>query len=147
MGIAVLAAGSPAFGTEPRHFLGTWHGEQSGAEVVWQFDLTKLKLDGRRADWKVSGDSLVVEFEPLGDSATGERAVYHFVVSDPSSTYRRLFLYGFDLGQAGLLLTREMSDGELARLQAAVKIGGQAAAGPASAPPVAAPPAPAPPRP
>ncbi len=135
LGICVLGLVSTALAVEPQQLEGTWHGEQSGAEVVWRFDLAgKLKLDGRRASWKVTGDSLLVEFEPLGDSGSSEKAVYRLVASDPHATYRRLFVYGFDLGQNGLLLTREISDAELARLQAAVKIGGQTAPTQAAAP-------------
>lgn len=132
LGICVLGLVGPALATEPQQLEGIWHGDQNGAEVVWRFDAAgRLKLDGRRASWKVSGDSLLVEFEPLGNSNCGEKAVYRFVASDPNATYRRLFVYGFDLGQNGLLLTREISDEDLARLQAAVKIGGESFGAPA----------------
>lgn len=135
LGICVLGLVSvPALGVEPQHLEGIWHGELSGAEVLWHFEAaSKGRLDGRRATWNVSGDSLLVEFEPLGDSNPSEKAVYRFVASDTHATYRRLFIYGFDLGQSGLLLTREISEDDMARLQAAVKAGSPAAA------PVAAP--------
>ena len=147
LGILVLGLGSAnAFGTEPEHLEGIWHGERSGAEVLWRFEAAgKLRLDGRRATWKVSGDSLLVEFEPLRDSDPSEKAVYRFVASDPNAAHRRLFVYGFDLGQNGLLLTREISEDDLARLQAAIKVGSATASVPISAP-AAARTAPAPPR-
>lgn len=122
--ICILAVGTTAaFGLEARQFEGTWIGDRNGTEMVWRFDADGLlRLDGRRAHFSVRADSILVEFEPAGGpGSSSERAVYRFVASDPTVGYRRLFVYGFDLGQMGVLLTRRVSDEELARLQSAVK--------------------------
>ena len=125
VGICVLALCSSGAVAQPDNLEGTWIGERSGAEVVWTIRADgRLRLDGRRGHWSVSNDTLVVEFEPLdGSDGSGERAVYRFMASDPRIGHRRLFVYGFDLGAEGVLFTRKVSDEELARLQAAMKIG------------------------
>ena len=107
------------------HFEGTWVGDRDGYEMVWRFDADgHLRMDGRRARWVARQDTLLVEFEPPDDSsASTEKAVYQFVGSDPELAHRRLFIYGFDLGKSGVLLTRRASDEDLARLQSAVKVG------------------------
>ena len=123
--LCILGCGAnAALGMEAQHFEGTWLGERNGIEVVWQFDAEgHLRSDGRRASWVAHSDSLLVEFEPPSPDASSEKAVYRFVGSDPSLGHRRLFIYGFDLGQSGILLTRKVSDEDLARLQSAVKVG------------------------
>jgi hypothetical protein len=110
---------------EPESLTGTWIGERSGMEIVWTIEADgRVRLEGRRGHWIVSSDTLVVEFDALDGSATsGERAVYRFMASDPRVGHRRLFVYGFDLGPDGVLFTRQVSEEELARLQAAVKVG------------------------
>jgi len=133
VGICILAcAATAASALEAQHFEGTWVGDRNGNEVVWRFDVDgSMRLDGRRAHWRSRADSLLVEFEPPdGDGSSSENAVYRFVASDPAVGYRRLFVYGFDLGQSGVLLTRRVSDEEMARLQSAVKVGPASGAAP-----------------
>lgn len=119
----LACASTAAFALEARQFEGTWVGDRSGNEIVWRFNVDgSMRLDGRRAHWLSRADSLLVEFEPPdGDGSASEKAVYRFVASDPAVGYRRLFVYGFDLGQTGILLTRRVSDEEMARVQSAVK--------------------------
>lgn len=107
------------------HFEGTWVGDRDGYEMVWRFDADgHMRMDGRRARWVARQDTLLVEFEPPDDSSTTtEKAIYLFVGSDPQLSHRRLFVYGFDLGKGGVLLTRRASDEDLARVQSAVKVG------------------------
>lgn len=126
MGFCVLATLSVASAEEPENLLGTWIGERSGNEVEWTLESGgRLRLEGRLGHWSTSHDTLVVEFESLdGQPGTAERAVYRYMASDPRVGHRRLFVYGFDLGAEGLFFTRKVSDEDLARLQAAVKVGG-----------------------
>jgi len=126
VGICVFALGTAAAAFEPETLTGTWIGERSGNEVVWTIEADgRLRMEGRRGRWITSSDTLVVEFESLdGNEASAERAVYRFMASDPRVGHRRLFVYGFDLGAEGVLFTRQVSEEDLARLQAAVKVGG-----------------------
>ncbi|HZL85205.1 MAG TPA: hypothetical protein VFD07_07500 [Candidatus Krumholzibacteria bacterium] len=135
MGLCLLAASTgTARAMEAMHFEGTWVGDRDGYEMVWRFDADgHLRMDGRRARWIARQDTLLVEFEPPDDkSATTEKAVYQFVGSDPELAHRRLFIYGFDLGKSGVLLTRRASDEDLARLQSAVKVGTAPAGSPSA---------------
>ncbi|MFQ5601013.1 MAG: hypothetical protein ACE5G2_10735, partial [Candidatus Krumholzibacteriia bacterium] len=107
----LLAAG-PGHALEPEQLSGTWIGECStGQEVVWRLDaLGGLRVDDRPATYELTGDTLVVHFEPvddLGPSGSGEIAVYHVLASSPGSGPRRLFIYGFDLGPRGIFLECE----------------------------------------
>jgi hypothetical protein len=126
VGICILVAAATAVSAlELRHFEGTWVGDRNGSEMVWRFDTDGLmRLDGRRAHWSTRADSILVEFDPPdGDGSSSEKAVYRFIASDPTVGYRRLFVYGFDLGQVGVLLTRRVSDEDMARLQSTMKAG------------------------
>ncbi len=128
----IVVSASTAGALETAHFEGTWIGERNGYEMVWRFDADgHMRMDGRRARWVTRQDSLLVEFEPPDDSsASTENAVYQYVGSDPQLSHRRLFIYGFDLGKSGVLLTRKVSEEELARLQSAVKTGSGSAGTP-----------------
>ena len=126
MGLCLIVVSTSTAGAlDAVHFEGTWTGDRNGYEMVWRFDADgQMRMDGRRARWAARHDSLLVEFEPPDDNSTStEKAVYQFVGSDPQLAHRRLFIYGFDLGKTGVLLTRKTSDEDLASLQSSVKIG------------------------
>lgn len=90
---------------------GSWVGIVKDVEVVWQLDEGgRLRLDGRPADYQISGDSLIVRFDPppqADTTAPRETAIYRFLVSLPERGPARLFVYGFDLGKHGVYLVRE----------------------------------------
>ena len=89
-------------------FAGTWSGKRSGMPVLWRFQSDgRMQLEERGAQWSIHNDTLVVDFEPLGESGMTERAVYLYLTSNPQHGPRRIFVRGFDLGLHGLLLTRE----------------------------------------
>jgi hypothetical protein len=91
---------------------GSWIGLLSGVEVEWEIDDSgRLRRDGRAADYAVSGDSLIVRFDPPAQAPAGtprETAVYRFLASQPDDQGQaRLLIYGFDLGRHGVYLIRE----------------------------------------
>lgn len=108
------ARGNMAQSDTERHksqrMVGTWHGERYGMDVTWRFEANgRMRLEERAATWQLTGDSLVVDFEPLGESGR-ERAVYLYLLSDLEYGPRRMFIRGFDLGSGGVLLTRERDE-------------------------------------
>jgi hypothetical protein len=101
-----LALVAPAAADIALH--GSWTGNRDGVTVSW--DLTndgRLRIDGRGADYSISGDSLFVRFDPIAPGTPPESAVYLFA---PEAGSSRLFVYGFDLGKQGLLLYRTPSE-------------------------------------
>lgn len=87
---------------------GTWNGTRQGYPVTWRFRPDgRAYVEDRSAAWSVLEDTLRVDFDPIGESNMTERAVYRCLVSNPGRGPRRMYLLGFDLGNDGLLLTRE----------------------------------------
>ena len=84
---------------------GSWVGSRNGVDVTWNLtEDGRLRIDGRGADYVIHGDTLAVQFDPVDGATTpGETAVYRFAAEDGAT---RLFVYGFDLGMQGILLTR-----------------------------------------
>ena len=83
---------------------GSWTGWRNGTTVSWQLsDDGRLRMDGRGADYVVSGDSLLVTFDSVDPGAKPETAIYRFT---PEDGVTRLFVYGFDLGRQGVVLSR-----------------------------------------
>jgi hypothetical protein len=112
LGVAVAAAGV-ARAIEPSRLAGEWVGERSGREVVWRLDGSRMRVDGRPADFVIAGDSLRVRFDrPCRAEVSDppETAIYRFVVNLPASGTARLFVYGFDLGNQGMWLERAAAD-------------------------------------
>jgi len=91
---------------------GSWIGLLNGVEVVWELDdVGRLRRDGRAADYEVSGDSLIVRFDPPSQAPPGtprETAIYRFLASQPDQGQARLLIYGFDLGRHGVYLIRNV---------------------------------------
>jgi hypothetical protein len=112
--IGLLATG--ALGIDPDWLTGRWVGERDGLEIVWELDdAGRLRAGERTASWEVSADTLVVTFDPVASGGAGEIAVYRVFASPPEQVLRRLFVYGFDLGDSGLHLTLHDPDAALQR--------------------------------
>ncbi|UCE04011.1 MAG: hypothetical protein JSW67_07520 [Candidatus Latescibacterota bacterium] len=120
--VGFLATG--ALGIDPDWLTGRWVGERDGLEVVWELDEAgRLRAGSRTASWEVSADTLVVTFDPVSSDAAGEIAVYRVFASPPDQVLRRLFVYGFDLGESGLHLTLHDPDAALQRATPAMASG------------------------
>jgi hypothetical protein len=106
----LLAAGTAAAAEAPKNVAldGSWVGSRNGVAVSWELSTDgRLRLDGRGADYRVHGDTLTVLFDRVDPDAPVETAIYRFT---PEEGTARIFVYGFDLGRQGLVLTRTRRD-------------------------------------
>jgi hypothetical protein len=109
--VCLLAAGTAVAAKDAPEKLaldGSWVGSRNGVAVTWELSTDgRLRLDGRGADYRVHGDTLTVLFDRVDPNAPTETAIYRFT---PEEGTARIFVYGFDLGRQGMVLTRTRRD-------------------------------------